>query len=234
MKSIGLHWVIYTDSDEFVVTNHLGSDKDTTVLDDPNIDKTAYLLRQELPKDTSRVTVLDSISKINTIQNFTSCYTMPRVLYGALENASCPEATKYVARDDLFYNRMSTLRFHQHAKKGDFSMSKYGKVIMDVSRLSDSTISRQPRNIHRPYKPECRPGFALFPNSLFYLNHYLGSWERYSSRKDNRRNMEEWKKRASITTETTCDHAVYGWFDDFLEIVGVERANFLLGQDTPI
>ena len=233
MKSIGMHWVIYTDLDEFVMTNHF-EENNTTYddLDDPSINKTNYLLRRELPKRDSKTTVLDSMSKISRIQQFQSCYTMPRLLYGALENISCPAASRYFQSNNFLYKRMSTMRFHHHAKKGDFSMNKYGKVFMDVSKLSDNTISRQPKNIHRPYKAECRHSYVAFPESLFYVNHYLGSWERYNSRQDGRRNKEEWEKRAFITSSSSCHLGLYRWFDHFVELVGMERAMFLLGENT--
>jgi hypothetical protein len=236
MKAKGLHWVTFIDSDEFVVMNRLGKDENLTASPskEPNaVDPTAYQLRQALPRHDSNMTILETISELKRIQNFSPCYTMPRVLYGALENITCPKSHSVteIARSNFNYDEMSTLRFHQHARKGDFSQSKYGKVMMDVSNLSDATIAQTPKNIHRPYKPECRPGVVHFPEAVFYLNHYIGSWERYNSRVDNRRNRQEWEQRAYITTATSCEQAIFQWFPRFVETVGEERARFLLGGD---
>jgi hypothetical protein len=232
MKSKGLQWVTYIDSDEFLVLNRL-SKEESTATDPSTADNPTFALRKKLPSHDSNASILQTIQSLDPMHNFSHCYTMPRVLYGALENASCAGAPskEELETQGVPYERLSTIRFHQHAQKGDFAMSKYGKVIMDVSTLPDSTITTIPRNIHRPYKPDCGNGFALFPNSLFYLNHYLGSWERYSSREDGRRNKEEWEKRAHISTASSCNDEVFRWFERFLDIVGIERASFLLGDD---
>jgi hypothetical protein len=103
---------------------------------------------------------------------------------------------------------------------------------MDVSQLSNETIERAPRNIHRPYKPECGPGaVGNFAESLFYLNHYIGSWERYASRKDFRRNRVEWELRAHLTAGNSCEHEVFRWISRFVAMIGEERAQYLLGGE---
>ena len=232
MKAQGLRWVTYIDSDEFLVMNRF-TPADGNYSIDPNIDQTALTLRQALPKINSNTTFLEAIFELDKIKALTPCITMPRVLYGALENVSCSEATSVVdmAKSSFPYEEMSTLRFNLHAQKGDFAKSKFGKVMMDVSNLSDATIAKPPRNIHRPYLPECGPGVIAFPEALFYLNHYIGSWERYSSRQDGRRNRVEWEKRAYITVSDSCDQATFQWFPEFIKSVGFKRAQYLLGMD---
>lgn len=243
MKAQGLRWVTFIDTDEFLVMNRINSNvENLTAREDVKtnqpsaIDATALNLRESLPPLHSNTTVMDTIQALRVIQDLSPCYTMPRLLYGALENVTCPEAadTISLSKSKFNYQEMSTLRFNQHARKGDFSKSKYGKVMIDISSLSNTTLSSTPRNIHRPYKPECRPGaVGNFAESIFYLNHYIGSWERYSSREDSRRNRDEWELRAHITTDSSCHHGVYRWFDRFLDLVGEERARFLLGvQDS--
>lgn len=240
MKATGLRWVTLFDSDEFLVMNRVDSTEnitmrpdDETSPNDPNIiDQTAYRLRHALPELGSQTTVLDAINNLEHIGNLGSCHTVPRLLHGALENVSCADAstTAELARRRFHYNELSTLRFNQHARKGDFAKSKYGKVMLDVSRLSNETIQSTPRNIHRPYKPECGPGaVGNFAESVFYLNHYIGSWERYDSRQDSRRNRLEWELRAHLTSGNSCTQGVHEWFPMFLDLVGEERARYLLG-----
>jgi hypothetical protein len=103
--------------------------------------------------------------------------------------------------------------------------------MMDLSNLTDDTVAKAPRNIHRPFRPECGPGVVHFPDAAFFLSHYIGSWERYSSRVDGRRNREEWEQRAEITTGTSCDKAIHAWFPRFVRAVGTKRAQYLLGVD---
>jgi len=242
LKSQGLEWVTLIDTDEFLVMNSVGSAENITAREvDVNtgnnrriIDPIAFQQRHTLPSLESQGTVLEAIRTIESIHTLGPCYTVPRLLYGALENVTCEKATSDVqlARSKFRYEELSTLRFTQHAKKGDFAKSKYGKVIIDVSQLSNETIERAPRNIHRPYKPECGPGaVGNFAESLFYLNHYIGSWERYASRKDFRRNRVEWELRAHLTAGNSCEHEVFRWISRFVAMVGEVRAQYLLGGE---
>lgn len=190
-------------------------------------------IRKRLPDTQSNDTVLETIRDIETTHNLSNCQTLPRVLVGALENFTCPGAPsrESIESRDIPFDWMSSLRFHQHSEKGDFAMSKYGKVVMKVSELSEDTLAKVPSSIHRPYKEECGRAFTLFPDALFYLNHYIGSWERYNSRKDGRRNRQEWERRAYMTAGTSCEDEVFKWFHHFEHLVGVERAAYLLGSN---
>lgn len=191
-------------------------------------------LRNLLPDVRSNTTVLETMSALGTTHSLGKCQTLPRVLVGALENFTCPGAPskENIESKGISYDWMSTLRFHQHAEKGDFAMSKYGKVIMKVSELLDETLAKVPSSIHRPYKEECGRAFTLFSDALFYLNHYIGSWERYNSREDGRRNIHEWKKRAYMTAGSSCNNEIFRWIDRFEYLVGIERAAYLLGGST--
>jgi hypothetical protein len=118
----------------------------------------------------------------------------------------------------------------QHAQKGDFAASKYGKVVMDLSQLDAETVnSTVPRNIHRPYKSVCGPAVVPFANAVLYLNHYIGTWERYSSRRDGRRNRQEWQQRAYFDEGVSCDKEIHAWLPEFIRKMGSRRAQFLLG-----
>jgi hypothetical protein len=237
MKRQGLPWVTFIDSDEFIVMNRMGKDDEQlnvrTWNESMSITHTASDMRKALPAHDSDATVLDAIEKLEPIKSLSPCYTIPRLLYGALDNLTCPdsEPTNELAKKEFKLSEMSTLRFLQHGRKGDFALSKFGKVIVDFSNLTEGTIAQAPRNIHRPWKSACGPGVVHFPDAVFYLSHYIGSWERYRSRKDARRNRNEWEQRAFITTGSSCDEAVYKWFPRFVKAVGLDRARFLLGVD---
>jgi hypothetical protein len=237
MKSKGLHWVAYIDSDEFITMNRLGTDETQPAFNDtlPAKKLLARNMRSALPPLHSNSTVLDAILDLERISSLSPCNTMPRLLYGSLENVTCRDATvaNQLGRLPGFdFSEMSTLRFTQHSRKGDFAMSKFGKVLMDVSELSNETVATKlPRNVHRPYKPECGPGVAAFDEAVFIVNHYIGSWERYSSRTDARRSRHEWEKRAFLTNGNSCDQKVFEWFPRFVQQVGLARSKFLLGWD---
>jgi hypothetical protein len=122
MKAQGLRWVTLIDSDEFVVINLIGRAKNLTVrpsTDPQAVDRTAYEWRKAIPQHDSGVTVLDTISELSRIKTLSPCYTLPRVLFAALENVSCPEAefANELANSSFHFHEMSTLRYNQHATK---------------------------------------------------------------------------------------------------------------------
>jgi hypothetical protein len=242
LKEKGFGWTVYIDSDEFVAMNPLSkSDENLTIGGKGHfsITNTSFEIRRDLLIYDNNKTVLDIVLGLQRNGNITNCYTMPRLLVGALENRTCPDEYQVTPIQQLAkkqlgdrFTYMSTLRFFQHAKKGDFALSKFGKVLMDLSEIPDDTIrSQQPRNIHRPYAAHCGPaGGAHFPDSFFYVSHYIGSWERYASRSDHRRNRVEWEERAFVDDDSSaCESSVhYLWFPRFLQRIGEKRAKFLL------
>lgn len=241
-RSMNVSWVTFIDSDEFLVLNRIGEDDEEYLRDSRNqssLYQLQYQLRQALPPLSSPLTVRQVIDTLQSKKGFSDvvCYTMPRLLYGALENRTCPAAkdVNALARTSFNFSEMSTLRFVQTARRGDFSTGRFGKVLVDVSRLQPVTLLTEPRNVHRPFVPECKRAVAHFPSSIFYLNHYVGSWERYNSRKDARRSRELWEPRAyKKQTGLVCDKGVHEWLPRFVQQVGMKRAQYLLGATNDI
>jgi hypothetical protein len=236
MKKQGVHFTTFIDSDEFIVINRIGHDEEGSDFE-PSGDKMFLNARKSLSLIEEVPTVMSAINALRRLNDaiVSPCYTMPRLLYGALENVTCPDAMDCIAlaKEHFQYSDMSTLRFHQHAPKGDFKFSKFGKVIMNLSSnaIPEELIRKEvPRNIHRPWKEVCGPGVVNFYNSLFYVNHYIGSWERYSFRSDERRDRKEWEVRAFLTMGTSCDKRMHEWLTSFVDQVGPWKARFLLGK----
>lgn len=245
----GAGWTIFTDTDEFLTLQPLSLDDNVLTIDGmghDSITNTSYQVRKMLSNSTfaekSLLSILDTLHK--TGNDIGECYTIPRLLVGALENRTCPDHQPTITgiqnlaqrqmRDRYAY--MSTLRFFQHATKGDFARSKFGKVIMDLSRIPESIIKTSiPRNIHRPYPQYCGPASrAHFPDSYFFLMHYIGSWERYSSRSDERRNRREWEERAYMDASiSACTSNIVSWYPRFVQRVGQKMAYGLLGVTAP-
>ena len=258
LKTAGVAWTLYIDSDEFIAWNPLSDDEDvqlqTNIRQRNVMNNRSYTIRKQFAASNTRYTAgrnasqnwnyYDRIRQLQNQQNLPECYTMPRLLVGALENRTCPERygvskVQQLARRQLGNDRfmhMSTLRYFQHARKGDFSRSKYGKVMMDLTRIDMETIQTvTPRNIHRPYTEHCvAAGGVYFPNSYFFILHYIGSWERYISRgsNDRRRNRREWEHRAYVDDEnmSACDSTVHRWLVQFQQLVGEDRTTYLLGS----
>lgn len=247
MKERGVHWVSLYDTDEFLAINRMGTveqrerrdsrenrtatrntTKETQVLDE------IYGIRPNLPPIESNATVVDIINSLESARHpLKSCHTMPRVSFGAKENFTCPgsEGVKAFANENFDSHPLSTLRFQQHAVKEDFSKNRFGKVMMDVSNISDQTLSKRPKNIHRPFGDECIRPIPIFQQAPFYLMHYAGGWERFHSKDDKRRGFEQWKELADVSDSTSCcQEEVYRWLPRFVNQVGLDRAKFLLGQ----
>jgi hypothetical protein len=239
LKEKGIGWTIFSDTDEFLVLNRLLEDEINSLKTKHGrrsqpMSNISFHIRRNLPTVESDATLLDVITQIQKSgHQIGPCYTIPRLLFGALENVTCPNAQSVVdlAKRSFRFESISTLRFVQHAKKGEFDFNRWAKVIIDVSQLSNETTAIQPKNIHRPFSEYCSPPFVNTYDSYFLLNHYVQSWERYSARQDDRRNRQEWEKRSHMTSGTSCDQAIHRWFPRFIQRVGSRRAKFLLGVE---
>ena len=239
MKEHGLRWTAYLDTDEYVVPHRLvveDNNHDVTTEDTASKTNTAETtikpesrrIRSSLPPLSSPTTVLDVMMDLQRQGLVDACYTLPRLLVGALQNRTChreatAETETTTKTPSTAASSLQTLHYFQHAPKGDFQYSKFGKVFMDVGRLPESTLHDQiPKSIHRPYKDACGPGVVPFFDAYFYINHYIGSWERYSSRPDGRRNRQEWEQRAFVDDGSPdCNAAgMEGWWQRFQELVG--------------
>jgi hypothetical protein len=247
MKQEEVQWVTFHDSDEFLFVHRVGLDEDstekgrnipsgmnTTEESGNQVLHEKYGLRRYLPPMESNATVVDMIHGIQ--QNHSplkSCLTMPRITVGSLETIKCPEAEPVIAfaRANFPFEVFNTLRFQQHARKNDFRKNRFGKVFLNIQNISDQSLSQKPLNIHRPFPQECIRPIVDVSKSPFYLMHYLGSWERYSSRADDRRSFDQWKQRASYNDSTACcTEEVHRWLPRFIGQVGLDRAKFLLGN----
>lgn len=146
----------------------------------------------------------------------TPCLVLPRLLVGALENDTCSP------RQQEFAN-LTTVRFHQTSRKGDFAANKFGKAIVQVP-VVNFTI----RSIHRPFS-SCNHAVGLpWDTTNLSILHYINSWERYQSRRDERRSRADWESRALVVSEDFVDCSMDSWIERFLAIVGRERGSELL------
>eukprot|EP00536_Pseudo-nitzschia_multiseries_P002542 jgi/Psemu1/63698/estExt_Genemark1.C_340067 len=247
MKNRGIHWVSLYDTDEFLAINRMGMHEATEpknattagidITSAPGEDEPfdeIYGMRPNLPGRESNVTVVDIINFFHNMNRpLKPCHTIPRVSFGAAENFTCPgsEDVKEFAKENFDFGIFSTLRFQQHAVKEDFSKNRFGKVFLDVSNISDATLSMKPKNIHRPFPNECIRPIPVFKQSPFYLMHFSGGWERFKAKNDARRGFEQWKTLADVKDSVSCcEEENHRWLPRFVDQVGLERAKYLLGR----
>lgn len=223
----GVRWTSLIDTDEFVLPNKLSQQDETLTIDGKgphSIRSTSLQVRTNDLQSIRTLSVADVLVDLYKRGVIGSCYTLPRLLVGALENRTCHEASSVQSWTFKHFpnQSFSTLRFLQHAPKGDFAHNKFGKVFLDLQQIPFATVSQQqPRSIHRPYKQHCGPGVVHFPDSFFYLNHYIGDWARYSSRSDQRRNRQEWEQRAHVDDGSpACETNLHEWIPRFVKVVG--------------
>ncbi|KAL9186857.1 hypothetical protein ACHAXT_010577 [Thalassiosira profunda] len=187
--------------------------------------------RSRLPAIGEGSTILE-VLKSEAKQSYTKgalgpCLSIPRLLYGSKEN----NETKKWAPDGFDDEDFLTLRYGWHASKGAFEASKYGKTIIDVSRIPEGVLNgKKALNIHRPLAYYCRKDPPRYEMSLFRVNHYLDSFEAYSYRNDARaqRQCKECYEKKGSGAAVACDDDIRPWLKQFVANVGYEKAKKLL------
>ena len=128
--------------------------------------------RAKLPSIGDAHTTILDVLKSQAKEEYTGgalgpCITMPRVLYGSREDDR-KNNTMVSPHHDGFYEKMFvTLRYRWHASKGQFDESKYGKTLIDVSRIPQEHLRGEAYNIHRPLIYYCRKDPQPYSQSLF-------------------------------------------------------------------
>ena len=129
---------------------------------------------------TTTETVLD-VLKRESEEGYTNgaglgpCLSMPRLLYGSREdndtinnNSTAHQRSGTAAPDGFDARNFVTLRYKWHASKGEFDASRYGKTMIDVSRIpAEELRGKKALSIHRPLTYHCRKDPPRYAVSLF-------------------------------------------------------------------
>ena len=222
MKVRGSSWVIHIDTDEFVTTeNPFAGPKEGVDLHEESA--------------TTEDSVFRKVQKhVQESNRDYPCYSVFRVPYSSVESTE-DEVNALVPRD-FDAKQFETLRWRHHSSPEKMMLYEhYPKVIIDVSVLPAERLARETVNsIHRPFwdicehiqEPAEHP--ELYREQAIVANHYIGSWERYGSKRDDRRNQAAYESRASAN-EGAFD-GIRPWLQDFTDSMGVARATALLGS----
>ena len=95
-----------------------------------------------------------------------------------------------------------------------------------VSRIARERHEEFERSRYCPNRDEI--DYGSYYKQPFAANHYLGSYERYSGRSDNRRSREIYDKKAHVNAGT--DEDMLPWLQGFIDDVGRDVAMRLLGK----
>jgi hypothetical protein len=159
------------------------------------------------------------------------CISMLRVLFGSVESSLAEQSTGVPAE----YNATAfeSLRWRFHALPHHAELHGNPKVILDVRAIPERYF--EPRivfSIHRPVREYCprhsEMAFSNFRKQPIAVNHYLGSWERYSGRNDLRRSRDKYDMKASVNRGH--DDGIRWWLRGFVKSMGAEQATNLLGS----
>jgi hypothetical protein len=136
-----------------------------------------------------------------------ACLNVPRLLFGSVEDGS--QYSNGRIHKHFNISLIETLRWKYHADYDD-ERNHLQKVILDISRIpeDDEIFTDKAYSVHQPSTKLCAPevfggGFNFSPPLPLAVNHYLGSWERYSSRTDKRRSQRVGK------TKEKCHHLCF-------------------------
>lgn len=229
-KMLDHKWVAHIDTDEFVLFNVPGDgepfmDNNTHSTLKPNP------ARKWLPQ-IGEATINEVIKKTD----HGPCVAMIRLLFGPMLTDESTMIQLQRLTPEFNPSHFTTLKYPRHIEKGIAENAKtkmvngLGKVIIDVSRIRMEDFNSI-FSIHRPFKNLC-PANHLGPqpylDSIFRVNHYLGSWEAYSAKGDSRRKRETFDLKAAVSSSSGPSFNVHAWLPSFIKEVGIEQARQLL------
>ena len=119
-------------------------------------------------------TILDILNREKEL-GLGPCLSMPRLLYGPREDDenNSSSSRRINPTNGLNAHDFVTLRYKWHASKGEFDSSKYGKTMIDVSRIPLHIFKSQGKkkktfsSVHRPLIYYCRKESPRYELSLF-------------------------------------------------------------------
>lgn len=220
MRAEGNSWVIHIDTDEYVVPSKLLRQMKPKYIEIPPIEQPGSVL-----------SLLQQVAEKTTRNVNYPCISMLRVLYGSVESSFEEQS----AGVPVEYNatKFESLRWRYHALPHHAELHGNPKVVIDVqaipARYFEDTIVF---SIHRPVRQYCPTksdlAFSNFRKQPIGVNHYLGSWERYSGRNDKRRSRDKYDLKASVNRGH--DDGLRMWLHGFVNTMGRETAMKLLGE----
>jgi hypothetical protein len=230
----GPAWMAHIDTDEYIVVNPRVRARSPKALQG---------IAPSTPFASSIINFLEQMFLDYPKRLHRPCLPLPSVLFGAVEDDdnNNDDKTKAAAAHDkssipIGWNktRFETLRWNYHAAWND-TINGLQKTIMDVAVLpaNDMIFHRHAHSIHRPSNQSCRP-MTLYPDvdaiRLYplTLNHYVGSYQRYHSRADVRRNEQVYRTKARVHEGGKDDDWMAGWLSSFIATHGHEQVSRVL------
>jgi hypothetical protein len=220
-------WMIHIDTDEYIMLNPMLRKQ-----------KRPFGKQVKVPKLAGPSSILNLLNQmVQPYWDYVNypCISMPRLLFGSIEDSG---ESNLAMPSGFNGSKFESLRWKYHAAYDDVDLNKQPKVIMDVSVIpEDDKMLTDGRvfSIHRPSHSLCRNqgqmNFELVEDYPLTVNHYLGTYERFSARIDPRRNRKLYDAKANIK-EGKDDYWINSWLPSFIEEHGADRVFELLGDYT--
>lgn len=243
LKSRNSTWVLLSDSDEFIRPNTFSDGLNAKV---PTLRKPGCISRYiEGQMRATRV-----VSGHGTKKSL-SCLYVPRIQIASKETSnSLPPSEEFVAMlnatrtlgENFERENFLTTRWFYHNKQeivvGGQNLD--GKNLVDVSQIDVHEIPSQVPNVHHVlpgHCPESNGGNRIKERGTWLsINHYLGTFEQFSFRRDPRddivgrkkRNYEMWSTLGQDPPADTYDEESVSWLKGFVDDVGPIEAQILL------
>ncbi|KAG7359030.1 hypothetical protein IV203_015619 [Nitzschia inconspicua] len=206
-------WVAYIDVDEYIV---------------PNWRAGPYERIQIYDRRMNIFDIFDANPFLNDDFNYT-CYPMSRVPVNIKE--SSPKEVYKDVPAGINATSLMTLRY-RHLEFNEEPLP--GKCMVHLSEIDWSEIKDENHNTHRPFKSQCaEQDMWMSPwDSAFLTHHYPGSLEAFQfrddPRKEERRTAAHYYEKHNGTRGVVPDDSARFWISNFVDKVGLQRAQKLL------
>jgi len=178
------------DTDEFVVPSKLLRQMNPDYVDIPDPEQPGSILQF----------IQQVVQVTGDLVNY-PCITMLRVLFGSQESE--PEEVASEVPEDWNGRAFETMRWRYHGLPHNKTLHGHPKIILDVAAIPAKHFEKVVFSIHRPFMDVCPRvsdlSFSSFRKQPIAVNHYLGSWERYSGKSDKRRSREKYDAKAVVS-----------------------------------
>lgn len=217
-------WVMHIDTDEYIVPSKLLRQMNPSYLTLPDIRQPGSVLNL----------IQQVVNKTGHLVNY-PCISMQRVLFGSRES-EISDTTADMPSDVFDPTKFETLRWRYHALLNNSTIHGNPKVILDVAAIPSKYFEHPEQpvySIHRPVMEYCPKNtdltYSTFRKQPLAVNHYLGSWGRYSGRNDKRRSRIVYENKAHAAGRAI-DDPTRPWLSGFVDYVGIDIAKTLLNR----
>ena len=212
-------WVAIIDSDEYILPNpYIVKNYPYRLATDPSkfwdLNQTILELLQNIPKWPKHMGK--------------GCIAMHRLQYGTKES-TIDQVQSMVPTGDFNGTDFVTTRWRYHAGLKNKTFNKLVKSMVDLSVIEEINFHRDNMNPHLPLKTHCHLRMLKLPNeeSMFLVNHYIGTLEEFSYRDDVREKRRD-DQYQLLHFDIYQDDFIRPWLRHFVDNVGIDTAKVLL------